>query len=98
MELALSFAHRSLALILTALLMLATLVHGVAATTPGLDLVGGLLFPVSSVARAAEEPLGFELAVRAILAGVLYDLALFATLLALRPIRTRGSHEDRDRQ
>jgi hypothetical protein len=98
MELALSFAHRSLALILTALLMLATLVHGVAAAPPGLDLVGGLLFPVSGVARAAEEPLGFELAVRATLAGVLYDLALFATLLALRPIRTRDSHEDRDRQ
>lgn len=98
MELARSFAHRSLALILTAILMLATLVHGVAGPTPGLDLVGGLLFPVSGVVRAAEEPLGFELAVRATLAGVLYDLALFATLLALRPIRARGSHEDRDRQ
>jgi len=95
LELAGRFAPRSVALILTALVTIATLVQASAPSSLG---VGGLLFPVGGVVRAAEEPLGLELAARATLPGVLYDLALFAALLALRPIRARGIHADRDRQ
>jgi hypothetical protein len=98
MELARRVAHRSLALILTALVTIATLVQGAGASGFDLGRFGGLLFPVSIASRAAEEPLGLELAARAILPGVLYDLALFAALLALRPMGARSSHADRDRQ
>jgi len=98
MELARRFTPRPVALLLTALVAMATLVHAASASTFGLDLAGGLLFPVSAAARAAEEPLGLKLAVRAALPGVLYDLSLLATLLALRPLGVRACHEDRDRQ
>lgn len=98
LDLARRFSGRSVALILTALVTVASLVQGSGTSGGGLGPFGGLLFPVSGVVRAAEEPLGFELAARAILPGVLYDLALLAALLALRPNRARGSHADRDRQ
>jgi hypothetical protein len=98
MELARRFTPRPVALLLTALVVMATLVHAASASTIGLDLAGGLLFPVSAAARAAEEPLGLKLAVRAAMPGALYDLALLATLLALRPMGVRACHEDRDRQ
>jgi hypothetical protein len=98
MELARRFTPRPVALLLTALVAMATLVHSASASTFGLDLAGGLLFPVSAAARAAEEPLGLKLAVRAAMPGALYDLALLATLLALRPMGVRACHEDRDRQ
>jgi len=98
MELARRFTPRPVALLLTALVAMATLVHAASASTFGLDLAGGLLFPVSTAARAAEEPLGLKLVARATLPGALYDLSLFATLLALRPLGVRACHEDRDRQ
>jgi hypothetical protein len=98
MEIARRFAPRPVALLLTALVAMATVVHAASASTFGLDLAGGLLFPVSAAARAAEEPLGLKLAVRAAMPGALYDLALLATLLALRPMGVRACHEDRDRQ
>ena len=98
MELARRFTPRPVALLLTALVAMATLVLSASASTFGLDLASGLLFPVSAAARAAEEPLGLKLAVRAAMPGALYDLALLATLLALRPMGVRACHEDRDRQ
>ena len=98
MELARRFAPRPVALLLTALVVMATLAHAASASVFGLDLAGGLLFPVSAAARAAEEPLGLKLAVRAAMPGALYDLSLLAALLALRPLGVRACHEDRDRQ
>ena len=98
MELARRFTARPVALLLTALTVMATLTHAASPPVFGLDLAGGLLFPVSAAARAAEEPLGLKLAVRAAMPGALYDLSLLATLLALRPLGVRARHEDRDRQ
>jgi len=89
-ELALAFVSRALALLATAAATALTLTAGAFSWGGAFAGWGALLFPVSDLARTAEEPFRIELAVRAILAGATYDLALVAALLALLPIRARG--------
>jgi hypothetical protein len=85
-----SFGKRAAVLVVTALATLATL-HAAHADLPApLALLGRLLFPVSALASGTEEPLRLDLAARALSAGVTYDLALIATLLALPGHRARG--------
>ena len=84
------FANRSVVLVVTALLT-ATAMHLVhSAPSMPAALLGRLGFPVSALASATEEPLRLDLAARALLAGVTYDLALVVTLLALSGNRARG--------
>jgi hypothetical protein len=84
------FVNRAVVLVVTALLTASamSLVHS--APSVPVALLGRLGFPVSAVASATEEPLRLDLAARALLAGVTYDLALVATLLALPGNRARG--------
>lgn len=84
------FSNRAIALFVAALLTIVALqlVH-TAPSTP-VAILGRLGFPVSALVSATEEPLRLDLAARALLAGVTYDLALVATLLALSGNRARG--------
>ena len=84
------FSRRAGILIVTALVTVATL-HVAHADLPGpVAFLRWLVFPVSGLASATEEPLRLELAARALSAGAVYDLALIAVLLALPGHRARG--------
>jgi hypothetical protein len=89
-EIVRTFSRRAGILIVTALITVATL-QVARADLPGpVALLRWLVFPVSGLASATEEPLRLELAARALSAGAVYDLALIAVLLALPGHRARG--------
>lgn len=84
------FSNRAIALLAAALLTIVALQLAHAAPSTPIAFLGRLGFPVSALVSATEEPFRLDLAARALLAGVTYDLALVATLLALSGNRARG--------
>ena len=90
MEILRKFAKRAVVLVVTALLTAAAVQLAHSDVGGVVALFGRFGFPVSALASASEEPLRLDLAARALSAGVTYDLALMATLLALPGNRARG--------
>src|SRR5262245_5099965 len=84
------FSNRAIALLAAALLTATALHVAHASPSAPIALLGRLGFPVSALVSATEEPFRLDLAARALAAGVTYDLALVATLLALSGNRARG--------